>query len=157
MLKIKFLSVILLCSVGIQACTQKVTNSTSYARSEMGRVSTIMKGVILDIREVNITGTNSGIGAGAGAIAGGTAGSSVGGNGRSNIIGAVGGAVIGGIAGAAAENAATSGVAYEFVVEQDNGQIIGIVQSNEQNLAVGEKVLISRSDRARLIRDNTKK
>lgn len=139
------------------SCTQKVINSTNYSRSDMGRVSTIMKGTIVDIREVNINGTNSGVGAGAGAIAGATAGSAAGGGDRAGIIGAVGGAVVGGVAGALAEDSLTSGIAYEFLIEQENGQTVGVVQSNDQNLVVGEKVMIVRSDRARVIRDNTKK
>lgn len=140
----------------VAGCKADITNSTSYSRSDLGRVSTVMHGKIIGIREVQVKGTNSGLGGGAGAIAGGTAGSAMGGGTRSNIIGAVGGAVVGGVAGAVAESALTSGTAFEFLIQQENGQAIAIVQSNDQNLRVGEKVLIVRSDKARVIRDETK-
>lgn len=154
--KIKFLP--LLCLIlAVSGCANQITNSTNYSRSDLGRVSTVMRGKILDIREVNINGTNSGVGAGAGLVAGATAGSAIGGGDRSNIIGAVGGAVVGGVAGAMAEEGITSGKAFEFLIEQENGQTVAVVQSNDQNLRVGEKVMIVRSDKARVIRDNTSK
>jgi len=149
--------VLLLSSVVVSACSHKINNSDNYSISDMGRVSTVMRGKIIDIRAVNVNGSNSGLGAGAGMVAGGAAGSAIGGGTRSNIIGAVGGALVGGIAGATAEQSATSGTAYEFLIDQENGQTISVVQSNEQNLQVGEKVMIVRSDKARVIRDNTRK
>lgn len=131
-------------------------SASSYSRDQLGRAATVMPGVIISIREVDVQGSSSGIGAGAGAIAGGTAGSKVGGDVRTNIIGAVGGAVVGGIAGSAIEGAATQGKAIEFIIKQDNGQTLAVVQPNEESLKAGDRVLVLRSDKVRLIRDTSK-
>jgi len=133
-------------------CTTYQTAST-YNRNQLGRAATVMSGVVLSLREVNLEGTESGIGAGSGAVVGGTAGSRVGGDVRTNIIGAVGGAVAGGLAGAAIESGVTQGKAIEFIIKQDNGQTFAVVQSNEENLKSGDRVLILRSDKVRIIRD----
>lgn len=129
--------------------------TSSYSREQIGRTATVMQGTIIAVRDVKISGTSSGLGATAGVVGGGTAGSYIGGDVRSNILGAVGGAVIGGIAGAAIERAATEAGAVEFIIRQDNGQVVALVQTNEETLTIGEKVLILRSDRVRVIRDRT--
>jgi outer membrane lipoprotein SlyB len=123
----------------------------------MGRVATVMKGKIISMRNVNISGTQSGVGAGAGAIAGGVGASGIGNGGRSNTVAAVGGAVVGGVAGAVAEEVMTKSTAMEFIVQQENGQTVAVVQQNDENLAVGDKVMILRSGTARIIRDTTGK
>jgi len=130
--------------------------TSSYSREQMGRTATVMQGMVVAVRDVKISGTSSGLGAAAGAVGGGTAGSYIGGDARSNILGAIGGAVVGGIAGAAVERAATEAGAVEFIIRQDNGQLVAVVQTNDEALAVGEKVLILRSDRVRVIRDRTR-
>lgn len=140
--------------MALAACSPQGSNT--YARSDMGRVATVMKGKILSMRGVNITGTQSGLGAGAGALAGGVGASGIGNGGRSNAVAAVGGAVVGGIAGAVVEETMTNSTAMEFIVQQENGQTIAVVQTNDDQLAVGDKVLVLRSGTARLIRDNTK-
>lgn len=112
-----------------------------------------MKGKIISMREVNVSGGQSGVGAGAGAAAGAVAGSNIGGTTRNNVLGAIGGAVVGGIAGATVEQAATAGKAVEFIVQQENEQSIAVVQTNEDFLAVGDRVMVLRSDRVRIVRD----
>jgi len=119
----------------------------------MGRAATVMSGLIVSIREVHISGTNTGVGSTAGAVAGATAGSQIGGSVEANIIGAVGGAVVGGIVGAIAEGALTEAGAVEFIIKQENGQVISVVQINDENLQEGEKILIIRSNKVRIIRD----
>lgn len=129
--------------------------SDTYSTSDMGRVATVMKGKILSMRKVNISGSQSGVGAGAGAIAGGIGASGIGGGVRANAFAAVGGAVVGGVAGAVAEEVMTKSNAMEFIVQQENGQTIAVVQTNDDQLATGDKVLILRSGTARIIKDNT--
>ena len=46
----------------------------------------------------------------------------------------------------------TSGNAMEFIIRDDNGQIRSVIQTNEMNLAVGERVLMTQTDRVRLSR-----
>lgn len=114
-----------------------------------------MKGVILAVREVEISGTKSGIGAGAGMGAGAAAGAAAGGDPAGAAIGAIGGAVVGGVVGAVTEEALTRAGAVEFIIQQENGQAIAVVQTNEENLAAGDKVLILRSGKVRIIKDIT--
>lgn len=146
---------LLIMALTLVACAPQ--GSDTYARSDLGRVATVMKGKILSMRSVKVSGTQSGIGAGAGAVAGGVGASGIGGSGRSNAVAAVGGAVVGGIAGAVAEEAMSRSGATEFIVKEENGQAVAIVQQNDEQLRVGEKVLILRSGSARIIRDQTEK
>lgn len=139
--------------IAVSACTPP--GSDTYSRADMGRVATVMKGKIISMRSVKISGTQSGLGAGAGALAGGVGASGVGNGGRSNTVAAVGGAVVGGIAGAVAEEAMTKSAATEFIVQQENGQTVAIVQQNDEHLAEGEKVMVLRSGTARIIRDTS--
>ena len=144
-------SILLLSSCGTYQST------STYSREQIGRAATVMPGVVISLREVDIQGTGSGVGAGAGAIAGGTAGSRVGGDVRTKIIGAVGGAVAGGLVGSAIENGVTQAKATEFIIKQDNGQTFAVVQSNEEGLKAGDRILVLRSDKVRLIKDVTVK
>tara|TARA_B100002003_G_scaffold109293_1_gene101225 strand:- start:366 stop:833 length:468 start_codon:yes stop_codon:yes gene_type:complete len=130
-----------------------VHSGSSYTRPEMGRAATVMKGVILALRDVQISGTNSGIGAGAGA--GAIGGATAGGDAPGAAVGAIAGAVVGGVVGAVTEDALTRAGAVEFIIKQGNGQTVAVVQTNEENLAVGDKVLILRSKKIRIIKDNT--
>ena len=145
-----FLAVALLLS----ACGATHSSST-YSRQQMGRAATVSKGVIVSLREVKISGTRSGIGASAGAAGGAVAGSYVGGSTRANVLGAIGGAVAGGIAGAVAENEATKTTATEFLIKEENGDLIAVVQTNDDNLKPKEKILIMRMDKIRIVRDNS--
>jgi len=121
----------------------------------MGRAATVSKGVIVSMREVDIEGTNSGVGATSGAAAGAVGGSYAGSGGRSTAVGVIGGAVVGGIVGAVAEGAATKAKATEFLIKEENGDMIAIVQVNDQNLRPKEQVLIMRMDKIRIVRDST--
>ena len=75
-----------------------------------------------------------------------------GGDVRSNILRAVDGAILGGIAGNVAENQGGRDDAVEFVIRQDDGQTISVVQSNELQLALNERVAITRGARTQLVR-----
>lgn len=140
--------------VMVAACAPMNTAST-YSEGEMGRAATVMKGQILAIREVTVQGDSSGAGAVAGAVAGGAAGSMASGNPALAVAGAAGGALVGGVAGAVTESALRRGGAVELIIQQDNGQTIAVVQTNEEVLKIGDHVLILRSDKARVIRDQT--
>lgn len=144
----KTLIIIFLSLFIITGCATKETNS-SYGANEIGQSATVEKGTILDMREVNIK-KESGVGTAAGAGIGGVAGSAVGGGARANILGAIAGAVIGGIAGNAVDKKANSSKAYEFIIEKENNQTISIVQTNENNLSVGDNILIIRGQNTRL-------
>ncbi len=104
------------------------------------------------MRPVAVQGTRSGVGVGAGAVAGGLVGSTIGGDWRARTVGGVIGALAGGLAGGAIEEGVTSGNAMEFIIRDDNGQTRSVIQTNELNLAVGERVIMTQTDRVRLSR-----
>ena len=127
--------------------------SSTYTRQQLGRVASVSHGVIVSMRIVEIAGTSSGVGATAGAAGGAVVGSYVGGGTRGTVLGVIGGAVIGGIAGAVIEGAATQTTATEFLIQEENGDLIAIVQKNDDNLQPDDHVLIMRLDRVRIVRD----
>lgn len=129
--------------LALTACGVGETNTT-YSRSNIGQTARVSFGTILSMRQVQIEGT-SGVGTLGGAVAGGAAGSMMGGNTAVNVIGAVGGAIVGGVIGNATEQAVTKDTAFEFIIQKQNGQTISVVQTNEEHLRVGDRVLLSTS------------
>ena len=71
---------------------------------------------------------------------------------RANIIGAVGGAIVGGIVGSVVENGVSTGNAVEFIIREDDGQTISVVQTNEEQFSPGERVVLTRGARTRIAR-----
>ncbi|HZF75815.1 MAG TPA: hypothetical protein VE033_08300, partial [Acetobacteraceae bacterium] len=71
---------------------------------------------------------------------------------RSNALAGIGGALAGGLAGSAIEGGISSGTAIEFIVREDQGGDIAVVQTNEDALQVGDRVFLSRGDRVRIAR-----
>jgi outer membrane lipoprotein SlyB len=136
--------------LAVPACGPSNTGST-FASRDLGRAAYVSYGTIVSSRPLQVAGS-SGVGTLAGAAAGATAGSFIGGDTRSNILAGLGGAIVGGIAGGAIERSATGGTATEFVVREDRGVDIAVVQTNEEGLQTGDRVAISRSDRVRLSR-----
>ena len=124
-----------------------------YDRGEMGQPQSFSKGVIVSIRDVSIKGTQSGVGAVSGAVAGGLAGSKVSEDQTISVIGAIGGAVVGGLVGAKAEELIMQGNASEFVIQPDVGEPFVFIQVNDEELKIGERVIIINSDKMRAIRD----
>jgi outer membrane lipoprotein SlyB len=135
------------------ACAPTNTNTT-YSGQDIGRTAQLSYGTILSMRGVVVQGQGSGVGVLGGAAVGGVAGSFIGRNDiRANILGAVGGALVGGLVGAMAENAASTGTAVEFIIQEDNsGSPISVVQTNEDNFHPGDRVVLSRGSRTRLAR-----
>lgn len=134
----------------LSACAP-ATNST-VDRSVLGASGYVSSGTIVGMRPVAVQGSRTGIGAGTGAVAGGLVGSTIGGDWRARTVAGVVGALAGGIAGAAVEEGVTRGDAMEFIIRDDDGQTRAVVQTNELGLQVGERVLITQTDRVRLSR-----
>jgi len=144
--------VLLSVAAGLSACAPANTNST-YSSAEIGRSAQISYGVIVSMRTVQVQGQSGGVGTVGGAVAGGVAGSYLGrGDPRAGILGAVGGAILGGVAGTAAEKSLSSGQAVEFIIREDNGQTISVVQTNEDNFHPGERIVLSRGARTHIAR-----
>jgi len=145
------LGVVLVIGSGVVACAPHNTGST-YTAAGLGRAASVSYGTIVGVRPVEVAGSQSGLGALGGAAVGGVAGSQVGGDWRSQTLMGIGGAVLGGLAGNAIEGGVTRTNAVEFVVRQDQGGDIAVVQTNEEGLQVGDRVVINRGDRTRLSR-----
>ena len=124
-----------------------------YDREELGQPQSFSKGVIISVRDVSIRGTQSGVGIVSGAVAGGLAGSKVSGDQAISAIGTVGGAVVGGLVGAKTEELIMQDKAAEFIIQPDPGQPFTLIQTNEEKLKKGERVIIINSDKIRVARD----
>lgn len=136
--------------LGITACVPVYTNTT-YSGADIGRSAQVSYGVILSMRGVMVQNNGGGgIGTLAGAAAGGVAGSFIGGGARANVLGAIGGAVLGGVVGSAIENGASQSQAVEFIIREDSGQTISVVQTNEEDFRPGERVILTRGARTRI-------
>lgn len=136
---------------GLSACAPRETGEV-YSPAAVGRTAAVSYGTIVGTRPVTIRGSGGGVGTVAGAVAGGVAGSFIGGDPRSNVLGGLGGALLGGLAGNAIGSGASSGQAVEFTVREDTGGDFQVVQTNEEGLQAGDRVVISRGDRTRLAR-----
>ncbi|MCW3473086.1 outer membrane lipoprotein [Limobrevibacterium gyesilva] len=143
---------ILVAVLGVAACAPTNTNTT-YTGADIGRTASVSYGVIVSMRPVTVQADQTGVGTLGGAALGATAGSFIGRNDvRGNILGAVGGAIIGGIAGSAVEKGVSTGSAVEFIIREDNGQTISVVQTNEDGFRPGERVMLTRGARTRIAR-----
>ncbi|MCA3363567.1 MAG: glycine zipper 2TM domain-containing protein [Roseomonas sp.] len=142
-------AILLLC--GMAACAPQ-TNST-VDRNALGIQGTVERGTIIAMRPVAVSGTRSGLGPAAGAVGGGFLGSTIGGDWRARTVGGVVGALAGGVAGATIEESATRGEAMEFIIRRDVGGERVVTQTNELGLQVGERVMVTETDRARLSRE----
>ena len=144
------LSAILL-TLGLAACAPET--NTSVERQALGIQGTVYRGTIIAMRPVTVSGSRSGIGATAGAVGGGFLGSTIGGDWRARTVGGVVGALAGGLAGGAIEDGATRGEAMEFIIRADSGGERVITQTNELGLQIGDRVMVTETDRARISRD----
>ena len=138
--------------LGLAGCAPTNTNTT-YGAADIGRTQNVSYGVIVSMRPVIVQSEPTGVGTVAGAVAGATAGSLIGRNdARANVLGAVGGAIVGGVAGTMVEHAASTGTAMEFIIREDNGNTISVVQTNENNFQPGERIVLTRGARTRIAR-----
>jgi outer membrane lipoprotein SlyB len=147
----KFGTLSILC-LNVTACTPNISPD-SYAIGAVGQTNRAVRGVIVSAREVDISGSRSGVGGAAGAAAGGVGGSAIGSSVRGNVVGAIGGAVVGGIIGSVVEEGTTAQKGMEYVVETENGALITVVQGIDQPLSTGRKVIVLYGSRARVIPD----
>lgn len=72
-----FIAALILC-LEVTACTHNISPDT-YAVGSVGQVNRAAKGVIVSARQVDISGSQSGVGGAAGAAGGAVAGSAIGG------------------------------------------------------------------------------
>lgn len=127
-------------SLALAGCASG-TGSRDYRRDQVRGVQEIQRGVVEEVREVNIEGTKTPVGTGAGAVVGGIAGSQVGG-GRGSLAGTVLGAVLGGVAGSAAEEGVTQRRGLEITVRLDSGRTIAVTQGADEYFHPGDRVRV---------------
>jgi outer membrane lipoprotein SlyB len=132
----------------VAACTNTSNTNTTYSAGEIGQAADVTEGKIISMRAVKLSRDNT-VGTAGGAIAGGALGSQVGGNNAVGVAGAIGGAILGGVIGNAVEDGISNTDAIEFIVRKSNKKSIAVVQTNEENLKVGDKVLIIDSSKNR--------
>ncbi len=144
------LGIVLALGGGLVACAP--ADNSTVSRGALGSSGYVSAGTIVGMRPVQLQGTRSGVGVAGGAVAGGLVGSTIGGDWRARTVGGVIGALAGGLAGGAIEEGVTRGNAMEFIIRDDNGQTRSVIQTNELNLQVGERVIMSQTDRVRLSR-----
>ena len=125
-------------SLAIPGCMTH-ESANVYDKHEAGREQTVRMATVEQVRQVQIAGSQSGVGAAAGGAVGGIAGSGVG-QGRGSSAAAVLGAVAGGVAGNVLENKATSKNAYEITVRLDSGELRAIVQEADVAFTPGQRV-----------------
>ena len=110
------------------------------------QLSSVKRGVVTDIKEVTLAGTNSGLGGASGATAGAVIGarSGMGGSFTRQIFSMLVGEIAGGIAGSAAERKLTETAGLELTVKLDDGSEIALPVRRDaaEGIAIGDRVRI---------------
>ena len=130
-----------LLTVTVAGCAPRSMSGDVYSRERAQRVQTIEYGEIIEVRQVLIEGTKSGVGTLAGGALGGALGSGIG-RGAGSTIGVVGGVIVGGIAGSAVEEGATQQPGVEVTIRMDTGRTIALVQGIDPPVFVGDRVRV---------------
>jgi outer membrane lipoprotein SlyB len=129
-------------SLQLVGCAHDSRNT--YSAKDVGKQTTVTFGTIVAVRDIDITGENTG----AGALLGGATGAGVGnlmGKGKGNAWTTGAGLVAGLAAGAVAEQAISDRKGLEYTVTLESGTTITVVQESpkeERVLAVGERVMV---------------
>jgi outer membrane lipoprotein SlyB len=129
--------------LALLGCAKNVSQN-NYNYNEVGQSIIVEFAQIVHVKEVDITGRNTGTGAMIGASAGGATGYQFG-NGSGQAATAIAGVVIGAIAGSAIEQAAANQKGYEYVVVTEHKKTKTIVQyQNPEDVVfrVGDRVMI---------------
>jgi outer membrane lipoprotein SlyB len=107
-------------------CAFQTQNRYNY--NEVGKVNLVEFGTVVNARQIDITGENTGggalLGGGAGAAAGAQFGSASG-----SIAAGLGGAAIGAVAGAVIEQALQNRTGMEYTVTLANGKTVTVAQN----------------------------
>ncbi|MDR2892347.1 MAG: glycine zipper 2TM domain-containing protein [Deltaproteobacteria bacterium] len=112
-----------------------------YTRSQERGAMQIQRGVVTDVRVVQISEDSSLLGPTVGGVAGGFLGSLLG-SGSGQVLGTIGGAAAGALGGAAAEKAVRDKNGYQITVRLDNGNEIAVVQDQDIPFQTGDRVRV---------------
>lgn len=136
----------------IFAGCQSSSSRSRYPISSTGMAKQLDGGTVIDIREVVIDGSSSGIGSYGGAIGGSAVGGAIGadlsGTSIGTAVGAAGGMIAGSVVGTKIEKAMTSKRAQELTIQLENGVTVVVVQEiREPWFNIGDPVKVD-SNRA---------
>ncbi|MDO9708807.1 hypothetical protein [Paracraurococcus lichenis] len=140
-------------ALALAACGERYSPDT-YATRAVQQANKVEPGVVVGVRQVQITAEGS-TGAAAGAAAGGVLGAQTPGGGIGQALGGVSGALVGGLIGRAAESAAVDTPAHEYVVRTEKDELLSVTQKDTVPLVVGQKVLVITGNQARIVPDYT--
>jgi outer membrane lipoprotein SlyB len=129
----------------LSACAHPSQNR--YGFQDVGRATQVDYGRVVAVRQVEITGQNTGLGAAAGMTAGMYGGAHIG-NGSGQLGALLAGAIIGAVAGAAAEQAMADRQGVEYVIAIRKGKTVTIVQNiakDDEPIRKGARVMIQTS------------
>lgn len=139
------LTSIMIALITTTGCQRKI-GGNQYNSASLNGASYTYQGVILSARTVQVSESerlqDNSTGAGLGAFGGALAGSAFG-KGNGTLIGMGIGALAGGIGGAFAEEALGNQDATEYTVKLTNGNLLTVVQKDDQPLASGQRVFVS--------------
>ena len=144
------------CTFFFFGCAHHDGSLPTYTRAQSNTIQTIQEGQVVMVRPVQIEGSQSGVGlVGGGAlgyVVGKAAAKNIGsssGSKAANTAGAIGGAV----AGTKVEQSATRKMGDEITVKLDSGEVISVVQPEDQSFNVGDevKVLVRPDGSARVL------
>jgi outer membrane lipoprotein SlyB len=126
----------------------------TYAAAAVQQANKVDRGVIVGRRLVQVSAQGT-VGAVTGGAAGGIGGSQAPGGPVASAFGALGGALVGGLVGTATEHAVADTQAWEYVVQQPNGDLLSVTQADPAPLAIGLHVLVITGKQARIVPDYT--
>jgi outer membrane lipoprotein SlyB len=139
MKNLQFISLVAVIAV-ITGCASSQSGEV-YSRKQAQQAQTVQLGVVEFVKEVQVEGSDSGVGTVAGGVAGAVIGSTIGG-GRGSKLAALGGAAIGAITGRAVEEKTSEYTGLEITVKLDSGKVIAVVQEADVPFAVGDRVRV---------------
>jgi outer membrane lipoprotein SlyB len=125
----------------LASCQTTSQGSRTFTTSQAQTAMRAFNGKILHVAEVQIQRNETGVGAVAGGVLGGVVGSTIGG-GRGTTLATAGGAVAGAAAGSAVERGRGTRPAWELEVQLESGEVLVIVQEQDDIFAVGDHVRV---------------
>jgi len=137
----------------VAGCAADYSPNT-YAAAAVQQANKVDRGVIVGRRLVQVSAQGA-VGAVTGGAAGGIAGSQAPGGAVGSAFGALGGVLVGGLVGTATEHAVSDTQAWEYIVQQPNGDLLSVTQTDPAPLAIGLHVLVITGKQARIVPDYT--
>ena len=154
-----FLPIFIVAILLMPGCARLISQNY-YSSASVGEAAHTYKGTIISARKIEVGEAerlqDNTTGMAVGGIAGGVAGSQIG-KGSGSVLAAAGGALLGGLAGSYAQDELSRQSGVEYSVQLTNGQIMTVVQGDEEVYQPGQAVLVivSKKGRSRIVPDQT--